>query len=137
VKKISEERRRELEREVKFYLRLHPDLHREVMAWAKAEHRSLHMQIVAALELGISAWKLQQRRMYEVLGERKATSTSVRALRNIALGDNQTSSNELDLAKEEQGAKEQDAREQGAEGQGVAKGQKRSVAHRGTPYREE
>jgi hypothetical protein len=95
------------------------------------------MQIVSALELGISAWKLQQRRIHKVLGERKATSTNVRALRDIALGGVTASSNERDLAEEEQGAKEQDAREQGAEGLGDAKGQKRSVAHRGTPYREE
>lgn len=42
---------------IKFLLRLPPDLHEELKAWAEREERSLHAQILYVLRRALREWK--------------------------------------------------------------------------------
>jgi len=42
---------------VRFLLRLPPDLHDQLKAWAEEEERSLHAQIIYALRRALREWR--------------------------------------------------------------------------------
>lgn len=42
---------------LRFVLRLPPDLHEELKAWAEEEERSLHAQIIYVLRRALKEWR--------------------------------------------------------------------------------